>query len=150
MTRSDAPRAIGIRDVARVAGVSPPTVSRVLNGRASSIRISTDTIDRVRTVAAQLGYRPNAAARSLRTTQTQTIGVIASNLLHPFAAELLRMIYASCHPRGYHLLVGNAEHSQEGWALSDILAADRVDGILLIGDTLQRTGGPAALERLVE
>ena len=50
MTRSDATRAIGIRDVARVAGVSPPTVSRVLNGRASSIRISADTIDRVRTV----------------------------------------------------------------------------------------------------
>jgi DNA-binding LacI/PurR family transcriptional regulator len=56
--------------------------------------------------------------------QTQTIGVIASNLLHPFTAELLRMIYASCHTRGYHLWVGNAEHSQEGWALSDILAAD--------------------------
>jgi DNA-binding LacI/PurR family transcriptional regulator len=49
---------------------------------------------------------------------------------NPFTAQLLRVIYASCHTRGYPILVGNAEHSgSEGRALSDILSADRVDGI---------------------
>ena len=151
MTRSAAPRRVGIDDVAREAGVSPSTVSRVLNNQPSAVRISASTANRVRHAAARLRYQPNHAARSLRTTQTHTVGVIAHDLVHPFTAQLLRVIYASCHTRGYHILVGNAEHSgSEGRALSDILSADRVDGILLIGDTLQRTARPTDMERLVQ
>src|SRR5205823_13410533 len=151
VTHSAPPRRVRIDDVAREAGVSTSTVSRVLNNQPSSVRISASTATRVRHAAAALRYRPNAAARSLWTTQTHTVGVIAHNLVHPFTAELLRAIYASCHRRGYHVLVGNAEHSaSEGWALSDILSADRVDGILLIGDTLQRTATQEDMERLVQ
>ena len=151
MTRSAPPRRVGIDDVAREAGVSPSTVSRVLNNQQSAVRISASTANRVRHAAARLRYQPNAAARSLRTTQTHSVGVIAQDLVHPFTAELLRVIYASCQRRGYHVLVGNAEHSgREGWMLSDILGADRVDGIVLIGDTLQRTAWQTDMECLVQ
>ena len=151
MTRSAPPRRVGIDDVAREAGVSPSTVSRVLNNQPSAVRISASTATRVRHAAARLRYQPNAAARSLRTTRTHTVGVIAHNLVHPFTAELLRAIHASCHGRGYHVLVGNAEHSgSEGWTLSDILSADRVDGIVLIGDTLHRAATQEDMERLVQ
>lgn len=133
----------GILDVAQRAGVSPSTVSRVLNGRMGSVTISPATVERVRAAALELRYRPNPAARSLRTTTMQTIGVIARDLAQPFSAEFLQAIYAVCRTRGYHVLVGNAEyHAGEGWtmgALGDILGPERVDGLLLLGDVLPLT-----------
>ncbi len=142
MDKKDTAVGTGIRDVARLAGVAPSTVSRVLNNRAEGVRISTDTIDRVRSAAQALRYQPNAAARSLRTTRAHTIGVIARDLLHPFTAALLRAVYGTCRDHDYHLLVGHAEHDAlEGRLLGDILSADRVDGVLLVGDCL---GGSAA------
>ncbi len=127
-----------IHDVARAARVSASTVSLVLNNRrAGGIAFSSATVERVRTAAAELNYRPNAAARSLRTARTQTVGVIMRDLLHPFSAEFSRAVYAVCRARGYHVLVGNAEQrGDEGSALGDILSPDRVDGILLLGDVL--------------
>jgi DNA-binding LacI/PurR family transcriptional regulator len=141
----------GIRDVARLAGVSPSTVSRVLNDKIGGVQMSAATIERIRNAAATLHYQPNAAARSLRTTHAQTIGVIARNLLHPFIAELLRVISAGCRARGYHLLLGHAEHSSaEGWMLGDILSADRVDGVLLLGDILPEQTRKEDMERLIQ
>lgn len=137
MSDSDAPpiTGAGIEDVARAARVSPSTVSRVLNRSFSTVAISEATAERVRVAAATLRYRPNAAARSLRTTKTQTVGVIMRDLLHPFSAEFSRAFYAVCRARGYHVLMGNASSSaEEGWTLGDILSPDRVDGILLLGD----------------
>ena len=68
MRGEDTPTGAGIRDVARLAGVAPSTVSRVLNNRADGVRISAATIERVRRAAQTLRYQPNAAARSLRTS----------------------------------------------------------------------------------
>jgi len=132
-----------IQDVARRAQVSTATVSRALNRSASAITISPTTVKRVQEAAVALRYHPNAAARSLRTTKTHTVGIIVSDLMHPFSAEFLQAIYAVCRARGYHVLVGNAEyHAGEGWtmgALGSILSPDRVDGILLLGDVLPAT-----------
>lgn len=134
-----------------MAEVHPSTVSRVLNGTLDNVRISEATAERVRRAATTLRYQPNAAARSLRTTYTQTIGVIAHNLLHPFVAELLRVIYAVCQARGYHLLLGHTEHSAaEGSVLGAILSADRVDGVLLIGDILPDAAPREAMEWLIQ
>ncbi len=140
-----------IRDVAELAGVSASTVSGVLSVRSGNARVSPGTAERVRSAAASLNYRPNAAARGLRTAQTQTIGVIARNLLHPFAAELLRSVSAECRARGYHMLVGHAEHdSTEGWVLGDILSADRVDGVLLLGDILSGNKRQERMSRVLK
>ncbi len=141
---------IDIRDVARLAGVAPSTVSRVLNNKVGGVRISDGTVERVRRAAQTLHYRPNAAARSLRTTQAHTIGVIARDVLHPFTAEVLRVVYSTCQARGYHLLIGDVERNRtNGGVLSDILSADRVDGVLLLGDCLWGTGRED-MERLVQ
>lgn len=143
-----------VRDVARSAGVSTTTVSRVLNGHASEIRISAATAARIRQVAEAMQYRPNAAALSLRTSRTKTIGVIAEDLLHPFTAELLGTVYEACYARGYHLLLGHAKSGRaEGWELSSILHADRVDGLMLIGEVLGQAGEQEAIDvmsKLVE
>jgi DNA-binding LacI/PurR family transcriptional regulator len=140
-----------IQDVARAARVSPSTVSRVLNQRASGVAISPATVERVRAAAEALRYRPNASARSLRTTKTQTVGVIVRDLLAPFTAEFLGVIYATCRERGYHVLVGNAGHNvDEGWALGDILSPDRVDGIVLLGDVLRATASQKQMAVFVQ
>ena len=150
MSTTETARGIDIRDVARLAGVAPSTVSRVLNNKVGGVRISDGTVERVRRAAQTLHYRPNAAARSLRTTQAHTIGVIARDVLHPFTAELLRVVYSTCQARGYHLLIGHVERNRtESHVLSDILSADRVDGILVIGDFLGGTGRED-MERLVQ
>lgn len=151
MAEKETASGTGIRDVARLAGVAPSTVSRVLNNRVDGVRISTATIERVRQAAQTLRYQPNAAARSLRTTRAHTIGVIARDLLHPFTAALLRVVYGTCQARGYHLLLGHAEHDRtEGRVLGDILSADRVDGVLLIGDCLWATGQEEDMVRLIQ
>ena len=64
---------VTIKDVARHAGVSTATVSRVLN---DSPNVSEELTQRVQTVAAELGYRPNAAARTLKTRKTNTVGIL--------------------------------------------------------------------------
>jgi DNA-binding LacI/PurR family transcriptional regulator len=78
-TPTRAPRAASIRDVARIAGVSHQTVSRVLN---KSVSIREETRERVLAAMAELQYRPSAAARALSTSRTKTIGVLASTRAH--------------------------------------------------------------------
>ncbi len=68
--------AVTMRDVAKKAGVSPVVVSRVLHGRASTVRVSTATAERVRQAAQELGYRCNVFARSFRDGQTWNIGIL--------------------------------------------------------------------------
>ena len=80
-----------MKDVAQHAGVSTATVSRVLNGHAAP---TPETRERVLAAIEELGYRPNALARSLRTTSTQTLGLIISDLLNPFFAEIARAVHA--------------------------------------------------------
>lgn len=81
---------VTLADVARVAGVSRTTASFVLTGR-TDMRISTDAQRRVLDAAAQLGYRPNLTARSLRTSVTRTIGLISDTIATtPYAGEVIR------------------------------------------------------------
>jgi LacI family transcriptional regulator len=141
----------GIQDVARVAKVSTSTVSRVLSGAAGAAAISEATANRVRTVAETLRYRPNPAARNLRTNMTRTVGVIVRDLLQPFSAEFLRAIYAACDDRGYQVLIANAENNLDaGWALGNILHPDLVDGILLVGDVVPASVGPTEMKAFIE
>jgi DNA-binding LacI/PurR family transcriptional regulator len=76
-------------DVARRAGVSQTTVSLVLSGKAAG-RISEATQQSVQRAAADLGYRPNAAARALRSGVSATVGLVVSDVTHPFFGQTLR------------------------------------------------------------
>lgn len=74
------PRSATLRDVASSAGVSRTTASYILNGRADEMRIAPGTVARVQAAVAQLGYRPNRTARSLRTRRTATVGLISDQI----------------------------------------------------------------------
>ncbi|WP_235921393.1 LacI family DNA-binding transcriptional regulator [Lentzea tibetensis] len=118
-----------MRDVAQHAGVSTATVSRVLNGHAAPTQAT-----RTRVLAAidELGYRPNALARSLRTTSTKTLGLVISDLLNPFFAEIARAVEDEARSHGYCVVIGNADENAEQEATYVRTLLDRrVDGLLL-------------------
>lgn len=70
---------VGIKDVARIANVSIATVSRVLSGRT----VAADLQERVQAAVKEVGYRPNLAARRLRSRHTNTIGLIVADIRNP-------------------------------------------------------------------
>jgi DNA-binding LacI/PurR family transcriptional regulator len=80
---------ITIKDIARQAGVAHTTVSRALRG---SSLISAETTRRIRILASEMGYRPSAAARTLKTNRSQALGVIIRNVDDPFFGEILQGI----------------------------------------------------------
>jgi LacI family transcriptional regulator len=99
---------IGITDVASAAGVSPTTVSLVLNNAES--RISEETKERVRRVADEIGYAPNSVARGLRTRKTRTIGLISDQIATtPFAGRMLAGAQDVAREHGYLVFLVNTD-----------------------------------------
>lgn len=118
-----------MKDVAQHAGVSTATVSRVLNGHAAPTE---ETRARVLAAIAELGYRPNALARSLRTTSTKTLGLVISDLVNPFFAEIARAVEEEARAHGYCVVVGNAdENAEQQITYVRTLLDRRVDGLLV-------------------
>ncbi|WP_016908659.1 LacI family DNA-binding transcriptional regulator [Streptomyces xiaopingdaonensis] len=118
-----------IKDVAALAGVSVATVSRVLNAHPG-VRPGTRT--KVLHAVSELGYRPNGVARSLRTHQTRTLGLVIGDVLNPFFTELARSVEDAARSRGYSVIIGNADEQP---ALQDhhvrTLLDRRIDGLLV-------------------
>jgi LacI family transcriptional regulator len=120
-----------LSDVAREAGVSISVASRVLNSDAS-LRARPDTRERVRKVAAELKYRPNYAARSLRLSQTRTIGLFMPDVTNPIVAEVLQGVDDGANDSDVQVLLGRIErleHSVEG--LRRLIGEGRIDGLLV-------------------
>lgn len=121
---------VTIRDVAESAQVSTASVSRVLSGMDG---VSKDVEARVREAADQLGYRPNAIARSLRKTGTQTIGLVVSDLMNPFFAELARSVEDAARQSNYNVIIGNAdENPAQQDQYIQILLERQVDGLIVV------------------
>lgn len=121
---------VTIKDVARLAGVSIATVSRVYN---DSHLVRGETRERVRQVAEQLGYSPHGAARSLITSRTHTLGVLLPDLYGEFFSEVIRGIDQAAQSQGYHLLVSSARDDLEA-ALRSMRG--RVDGLIVMSPDL--------------
>lgn len=116
-------------DVARRAGVSQPTVSRVFTPGGS---VSKAVAERVRQAARELGYRPNTLARSLITGRSQTIGLVVAYFNNPFYAEALERLSKALEAAGYHILLVVASNEEgEVERVVDNLIDHRVDGIIL-------------------
>jgi LacI family transcriptional regulator len=95
----------GIKDIAREAGVSPTTVSHVLN-RVSDARIATATRERVEKVALELGYAPNGLARALRTQRSQTLALLSDEIATtPYAGKLILGAQEAASDLGWLLLM---------------------------------------------
>ncbi|GIG25109.1 LacI family DNA-binding transcriptional regulator [Cellulomonas denverensis] len=118
-----------IRDVAARAGVSVATVSRVLSEHPST---SAASRQKVLSAAADLGFRPNAQARSLRRTRTNTIGVLVSDVRNPFFAEIAHTVEQTALSHEMATLLCNADESteQQDHCL-DLLVSQRVDGMIV-------------------
>ncbi len=120
---------ISIKDVARVAHVSHPTVSRALR---NSPLVNTKTAERIREIAGRMGYQPNAVARGLVTKKTGTIGVVVTSIADPFIAEVVSGIeeVANDHAYSVFLANSNADPAREIKVVQSFQER-RVDGILV-------------------
>lgn len=99
---------VTIKDVAEHAGVSTATVSRVLNGNPN---VKVHLANRVRHSVALLGYRPNAAARALKTKKTNTIGILIPDISNPYFMQVAKGIEDVIVPRGFSLLFASSDES---------------------------------------
>ena len=100
--------AVTLKDVARQARVHPATASRALNPE-TRLLVSEATASRVLAAAAQLGYRPNAVARSLRTRRSHTVGVLIPDLNNPLFPPIVRGLEDRLDENGYVALLGNTD-----------------------------------------
>lgn len=124
---------IGIKDVAVAAGVSVTTVSHVLN-EVSYARISSETRDKVKTAAEELGYGPNRLAQALRTQRTGMLGLVSEEIATtPHAGRIILGADEAAKARGYNLMIINTPGSaslESRQADVQALLERRVDGIL--------------------
>jgi LacI family transcriptional regulator len=126
-----------MHDIAKKAGVSSATVSRVLNNKSSTIPISPKTREKVLSIAKELGYMPNLMARSLRTKKTYTVGVVLWDLTDHFFSEILRGIEQAVDESGYNLLLTTPEANKERELVClEKLRNFRTDGILIVGGAM--------------
>lgn len=124
------PGRVTLSDVAEAAGVDVSLVSRVLRGEEIGAR--SETRERIKRHAAQMGYRPNAAARSLRTARAHAYGLVIPDFTNPVYAEIISGAEAAAAERNCVLLTG----SGAGWNRADwyqALGNGRVDGMLITG-----------------
>ncbi len=106
-------RRVRLRDVAQLAGVAPSTASAVLTGRHVEARIAAATQERVRTAAAALGYRPNLAARNLRSHTSRIVGLVSDAIAaEPYAGEMVRGAYASALTHDRLLVIAETDGSR--------------------------------------
>jgi DNA-binding LacI/PurR family transcriptional regulator len=116
-------------DVARRAGVSQTTVSLVLSGKGAG-RISEATAEAVRRAAAELGYRPNAAARALRSGVAATVGLVVADVTHPFFGRTLRGAHRAAREAGHVVVLIDDAYGTMGEASIEALHRGTVDGFV--------------------
>ena len=119
-----------ISDIAKLAGVSVATVSRVLNNKGY---VKEETRQKIENLIQENGYRPNAVARSLTRSNTSMIAVIMSNRLNPFFANVLDAIESRAEQQGYSILFYNTSEDRDKECKAIAQAIEhRVMGILLL------------------
>ena len=127
---------VSLIDVAEAADVSIATVSRVLAG--SDHPVAEETRLRVLKAAEELGYQPNLVARSLRTDQTYTIGIIVENILSPFIPPIVRGIQDRLEMDDYFGIIINAGWDPEAEAEAiQTLRKRQIDGIIFVESWLR-------------
>lgn len=124
-----------LKDVAREAGLSVGTVSRVLNNRGY---ISEETRQRVSAAMEQLHYQPNAMARSLSKRSSSMIGVIVPSISHPYFAKVLSCLESAAHEENYQLLLfcsqGKVSREEE---YVRVCSSNRVAGLVLCSGSVK-------------
>ena len=136
----DGMRVTSLRDVARAAGVSVSTASRVLSGSSHPVSQATQAL--VREAAATLGFEPNRVARALATARSQTIGVVVHDVSDPYFAEIVRGLEDVAGPADHALFVSSSDRdADKELALVKAFVSNRVDAIVLAASGLADTEG---------
>ena len=121
-----------IRDVAARAGVSPSTVSRVLNDQ-SSVYMKPETRDRVLEAIEELRYTPARSAQRMRRQRGDIIGVLVPDISNPYFSLLARGVESIAFEKGYSTLICDSNHSADRESrYLDLLMAEQVDGIVFV------------------
>lgn len=117
-----------LTDVAKLAGVSPTTVSRVINRKGY---LSEKTIKKVTSAMKELGYQPNNLARSLQGKSAKLVGLIFPNISHIFYAELIEYLEQELFNKGYKTIICNSQQDPlKEREYLEMLTANQVDGII--------------------
>jgi DNA-binding LacI/PurR family transcriptional regulator len=139
---------VTLEEIAKATGFSVPTVSRVLTNSKYPVNATTRSL--IKQAAEAMGYRPNIAARSLRTDQTNTVGIIADDLLSPFVPSIVRGIQDYLKPFDYLSLIINSDWDPnvEQEAINTLVSRP-VDGLifveyshLAVSESLERSKKP--------
>ena len=126
-----------IREVAKRAGVSPATVSRVINGTA---RVDEEKRERVEKAIEETGFRPNELARALYRKSSKIIGVIVPDIENPFFSELAKAIEKEAYEQEYRILLCNSDDQKEKeLANLQMLAQLQADGVILMTNTGEKS-----------
>ncbi|MEJ2902406.1 LacI family DNA-binding transcriptional regulator [Pedobacter panaciterrae] len=121
-----------IKDIASKANVSITTVSFILNGKAEQMRISKAVIEKVNTIIKEFDFKPNQVARSLRTGNTQTIGLIVEDISNPFFASIARKIEDKAYKKGYKISYSSTENDPvKAKELIEMFKARQVDAYII-------------------
>ena len=119
-----------IKDVALRAGVSVTTVSHVVN---DTRHVSAKGRERVELAIRELGYVPNAMARSLKSNTTSTLGMLIPNSSNPYFAEIVRIVEDRCFGAGYTLVLCNTDDEPRRQSVYlQVLAERRIDGLIVV------------------
>jgi LacI family repressor for deo operon, udp, cdd, tsx, nupC, and nupG len=142
---------VSIKDIAKSLGVSHSTVSRALR---DSALVTPATRERIKTAAHEMGYTPDAQARSLVTGRSRTVGVVVTTIADPFVAEVVQGVETTAHDHGYTVVLsGSGSEPVREIAAVQMLSSKRVDGLIVtssrIGalylDHVERLGVPVVL-----
>ena len=106
---------VTISDVARLAGVSTATVSHTIN---STRYVSEETKEKVFRAIAELGYTPDASARSFRTGKKKTVGFIVPDIANKFFATMIESVETCLAAHGYHLIIANTKEDMARYTFS--------------------------------
>lgn len=141
-----------IKEVARLAGVAPSSVTRVLNGHP---HVSAELAQRVLSAVDELGYKPDLIAAGLRRGTSQAVGIILSDIINPSMAQLVDVLETELRRSGYGVLLANSHGDPARDVESvELLRQRRMDGLVVMcvderstemRDALVRWGGPVVL-----
>lgn len=120
-------------DVARLAGVSQPTVSRVLNDTPSAIPVSEETRQKVLAAVKELRYRPNMTARSLRTQHTQMIALMLADISNGFYHPIAHVVQQIARQHNYDVIIANSDHREDNEKhFLEAVIRRPVDGVIMV------------------
>lgn len=122
-----------IRDIAEAVGVSTALVSFALNDDNKKYRVSDEMVRKIRSVAHEMNYQPNSAAKSLRSGKTDTIGVILSDISNRFFADIARCIEDEASEAGITVMIGSTDENPKKFErLVDVFINKGVDGFIIV------------------